>query len=61
MIMIIYDDESVTDVDFREVDDRYNEQGSPDNTTFTSSIIGVFLLFGGVTYFLSDSGNSAFN
>ncbi len=49
-----YDDENVSDAQFREVDDQDEEQGGSSNATFFASILGIFLVFGGGSYFSSD-------
>jgi hypothetical protein len=50
-----YDDDSVSDVQFREIDDRSDEDhGNLSNSTFYASIIGLFFMIGGGTFFSSD-------
>lgn len=50
-----YDDDSVSDARFREVDDQSDEERSNiSNSTFYASIIGLFLMIGGGTFFSSD-------
>jgi hypothetical protein len=50
-----YDDDSASDVQFREVDGQSDEeQSSESNSTFYASVIGLFLMIGGGTFFSSD-------
>ena len=50
-----YDDDSVSYAQFREVDVQYDEEeGGTSNSTFYASIIGLFLMIGGGTFFSSD-------
>ena len=50
-----YDDDAVSDAQFREVDVQYDEEeGGTSNSTFYASIIGLFLMIGGGTFFSSD-------
>ncbi len=50
---VVFSDDNVSDVEFREVDDRDYEQGGLSNAAFVVSILGIFLVFGGGTFFSS--------
>ena len=50
---VVYNDDNVSDIEFREVDDLDNGRGGLSNAALVISILGIFLVFGGGTFFSS--------